>query len=310
MTEEKPKLHTNMKTTVSRITHLTHDAAEVAIKVPEDFKYYTGQFVMLKIENPREDENWYIIKPSHIYNSLKEAPKTIPQLAEQFKVEEKTVTTYITRLKDAVKEENGTYSAVEGAEVKDIIPPFQRAYSMGSTPTQPGEVNTMVKRDEPHGFMSKYLTQILQEGDEVTITGPHGHFYYTKGMGKNVMLIGAGSGITPLMGIIRYTADACPETKVTLLYSNKTTEDIIYKDELEQKQKENPNLKVIHTITREEWDGHTGRIETNFIKENCADLQNTLFYLCGPLKFGQAMKKLLLDELKIAPPNVKVEAYG
>ncbi|MBR9707053.1 MAG: hypothetical protein GOV15_01320, partial [Candidatus Diapherotrites archaeon] len=247
---DKTKLLT-VKTHISKITKLTHDAVEISIAIPKDvdFQYKPGQFVMMKIDNPRENKDWFMVKPSHAYNAIKNGSKTVKEISGKLNLDEKTVERFIQKLGDSVKDDNGTCQLTGKECPPDRMPPFQRAYSLGSTPTKSETINTMVK-EAPNGFMSKYLTRMLKEGDEVIITGPHGHFTYDESMSKNVVLIGAGSGITPLIGIARYCTDKKLDTKVTLLYSNRTTEDLIYEKELAELENENPNFKVVHTITR------------------------------------------------------------
>ena len=97
---------------------------------------------------------------------------------------------------------------------------------------------------------------------------------------------------------------------MTLLYSNKTPDDIVYKDEWQNFERENSNLKVVHTITENTtgWNVITGRIDEAMIREFCNDLDNTLFYICGPPGMVDAMQGILKG-MNITPQNVKVERF-
>ncbi|SHK57520.1 ferredoxin reductase [Thermocrinis minervae] len=187
---------------------------------------------------------------------------------------------------------------------------LRRAYSIANSPLKKGVLELTVKRT-PNGKASVILTEHTKVGDEFTIKGPYGKFYWVPQMGTSLVLIGAGSGIVPLMSILRHIALAgLHHVKATLLYSNTHFEEIIYRQELEDLDKL-PNIKVVHTLTRswpEDWKGYTGRINTQMILNEVEDIPANLYYLCGPPQFVDDMERILL-ELSVDKSQIKKEKY-
>ena len=176
----------------------------------------------------------------------------------------------------------------------------KRAFSMSSSPLQKDYLEITVKTTEDP-FFSDYLINYLEVGEIINVSGPHGIFYFNeKTSSKNVMLIGAGSGISPLMSILRYIKEKKLNINTHLIFSNKTKEEILWKEEIEQ-------YPHTFTLTRENWNGKTGRINKEMIQENLKE--NTDFYLCGPPLFVKDIEKILI-ELKIDKKNIKKEIYN
>ncbi len=188
---------------------------------------------------------------------------------------------------------------------------LRRAYSIASSPLTKDELAITVKRMEG-GKASVILTTQVKEGDTFLIKGPYGKFFWTEEMGKDIVLLGAGSGVVPLMCILRYIRDkGLRDVNATLLVSYTYYEEIIYREELQQLN-ELPNIKVVVTLTREQeerWKGRRGRINASMIREEVGDLSGKLFYLCGPPKFVDDMKTLLLGE-GVPKENIKTEKYN
>ncbi|MFN3870584.1 MAG: ferredoxin reductase [Aquificaceae bacterium] len=187
---------------------------------------------------------------------------------------------------------------------------LKRAYSIASPPTQRETLELTIKR-VPGGKASAFLTERVKEGDEFLIKGPYGKFLWVPHMGTNLVLIGAGSGIVPLMCILRYIVSANLEhVKATLLYSNTHYEEIIYREELEKLRKHS-NIKVVHTLTRSHpphWQGYTGRINTSMLLKEIEDIPTNLYYLCGPPAFVDDIAQMLL-ELGVDKEQIKKEKY-
>jgi len=187
---------------------------------------------------------------------------------------------------------------------------LNRSYSMSSTPADP-YLETAVKLE---GIGSNRI-HTMNPGDEIEIEGPFGHFTFEKDQADDIVLIGAGSGITPLMGILRHINQENIPTQATLFYSNKTPEDIVYRKELEQIGKENKNINCHFTITRSDeprsagWKGITGRITIETIKDKIKDIKKPLFYLCGPAQFVEDLKIALL-QAGVPKEHIKQERYG
>ena len=170
----------------------------------------------------------------------------------------------------------------------------QRAFSMSSSPTQKGFVETAVKEEE-NGFVSKYLNRIAELNDSVIISGPYGHFYFSEGESEEIVLLGAGSGITPLISILRCISDKKLSTRATLLYSNRLESDTIFFKELQELEEKNSNIKIIFTMTRQpDWAGEKGRITLDTVKKFVSDLSKPIYFICGSPDFSKSCKEFLL----------------
>ena len=136
----------------------------------------------------------------------------------------------------------------------------KRPFSMSSTPLQQKYLEVTVKSTED-GFVSEYFVNHLQPGELIAVTGPFGKFYFDeKNTKKNIMLIGAGSGISPLMSILRYINEKKLPTRTHIIYSNKTENEILWRKEIESISNSSKNFSYEFTLTREAWKGTTGRI--------------------------------------------------
>ena len=184
----------------------------------------------------------------------------------------------------------------------------QRAFSMSSSPTQKGFVETAVKEEE-NGFVSKYLNRIAELNDPVIISGPYGHFYFSELDSEEIVLLGAGSGITPLISILRYISDKKISTRATLLYSNRSESDTIYYKNLQELEQKNPNIKIVFTMTRQpEWQGENGRITLDTVKKFVSDFSKPIFFICGSPDFSKACKEFLLGG-GIQQEKIKTEQW-
>lgn len=187
---------------------------------------------------------------------------------------------------------------------------LKRAYSIASPPTQRDTLELTIKRT-PNGRASVFLTEHTKVGDEFLIKGPYGKFVWVPKMSTSIVLIGAGSGIVPLMCMLRYIiSSGLEQTKATLLYSNTNYEEIIYREEL-MKMERYPNIKVVHTLTRSwppDWKGYTGRINSDMIAKEIGRLSDNLYYLCGPPRFVDDMESLLLG-MGVERESIKKEKY-
>ena len=155
-------------------------------------------------------------------------------------------------------------------------------------------------------FKKKYNQ--LKVGDKIKLKGPMGIFVLDENA-KNIVFLGGGIGITPFRSMIKYSSDNKVPIKLKLIYSNKATDEICYKDEWSILERQNPNLKIVSTITEDpSWHGRKGRINEELIKEFCNDLNNTLFYICGPPAMVEGLFQLL-KIMNIPQQNIKVEKF-
>ena len=195
---------------------------------------------------------------------------------------------------------------------------IRRSYSMSSSPYTDVSLAITVKRIEG-GVASTYLTTQVKEGDVLEVMEPMGTFTppLDAEQARTVVLIGAGSGITPLMSIAKSVLMVEPESRVVLLYGNRTEESIIFKDQLAALQaKYKERFTLIHTLTQPspDWTGEVGRLnKTHLLKlmESlpALDKATTDYYLCGPDGLMEEAKRAL-DILAIPTERVHKESFG
>jgi len=177
--------------------------------------------------------------------------------------------------------------------------------SIASSPTE----NFLMFSTKISGSSFKKKFDWLKPGDKVKIKGPIGIFTLNESF-KNIVFLGGGIGITPFRNMIKYATDKKLPINLTLIYSNKTPDEICYREEWSIFEKQNPNLKVINTITEDQlWQGRKGRIDEGLIKEFCDDLSNTLFYICGPPAMVEGLSQLL-KSMNIPQQNIKIEKFA
>ncbi len=179
-----------------------------------------------------------------------------------------------------------------------------RAYSIANSPTTKTHLDITYKKA---GYFTSKMHE-LKEGDIVGIKGPYGKFTYDENF-KDVVLLAGGVGITPFKSYLEYVADKKLPNKVTLIFSNQTESDILYRKHLEDLDN-GKNIRVVFTLTRQEWNGLCGRIDAKCVKNVCGeDFANKIYYICGTGEFVKAMIELL-QKLNIAKESIKVENFG
>ena len=189
----------------------------------------------------------------------------------------------------------------------------QRSYSVASAPEQVGTIDLTVERLE-EGEVSPYLHDVLVVGDQIEVRGPiGGYFVWEAGMGGPLLLIAGGSGIVPLMAMLRHRAATGSRNPTRLLYSSRTPEDVIYRTELERLAAAGTGLDVIHTLTRAQpvgWTGYARRIDAEMLREVAAPLgTGAQAFICGPTLFVEAAASGLV-QLGIAPERIRTERFG
>lgn len=157
------------------------------------------------------------------------------------------------------------------------------AFSIASSPTENHLLfTTKIRPDSPY----KQALDKLEPGDQLSLLGPVGRFILPESTSNDIVMLGGGIAVTPLRGMIRFATDKQLPHKITLLYSNITPEDIVYKKQWKELESQNPNLRVVNTIThpeesKENWTGRTGRIDEALISEYVKNPSHTLLYVCG-----------------------------
>jgi ferredoxin-NADP reductase len=188
----------------------------------------------------------------------------------------------------------------------------QRSYSIASAPEDERLVLTVDRLDD--GEVSPYLTEVLMAGDKLEFRGPiGGYFTWEAKDGGLLLLVGGGSGVVPLVAMIRHRAAVGSEVPTRLLYSSRSYEEIIYRKELENLAARDGSLEVIHTLTRsrpEGWDGYDRRIDAEMLAEvGWAPDESPLAFVCGPTPLVEAVGAALVD-LGHSPARVKTERFG
>jgi len=189
----------------------------------------------------------------------------------------------------------------------------QRSYSVASEPGRRGEIDLTVERIED-GEVSTYMHDILQPGDKMEVRGPiGGYFVWDPESVEPLLLLAGGSGVVPLMSMLRHRMAVGNTTPARLLYSSRTFDDILYYDELQKLRGNGSGLEVFHTLTRahpEGWKGYVRRIDEPMLKEVIKPLgQVPQVFICGPtLMVESAANKLV--RLGLPPAQIRTERFG
>lgn len=175
---------------------------------------------------------------------------------------------------------------------------YKRSYSLASTPTRPGSLEITVKRDPNGGVVSNWLNDNLKEGDTLNVKGPYGKFTCARVVPPKILLLAAGSGIVPIMSMLRWLADTNARTDVILVLSFRTQYDMIFGDELKLIATRHKNIKLFITLTKEsliysQQFGLTGRVNEKMLAACVPDVPERVIYLCGPCAFMTETKQYL-----------------
>ena len=189
---------------------------------------------------------------------------------------------------------------------------YKRAYSLSSSALDRGHFEITIKRD---GKMGTSLVDWAEEGDSLWVIEPTGRFLpVLDPPDKHLICIAGGSGVTPFRAFVREATQLKLATKITVLYSVRTTHDVIFDEEFRALEKENPNFEFLVTCTRladnDPWEGRRGRIDAAWVKEQVGDLENTIFYACGPNALVDFSTNLVRDGLGVGKEQMLIEKWG
>jgi ferredoxin-NADP reductase len=176
----------------------------------------------------------------------------------------------------------------------------ERSYSIASSPLDEGEIELTIDR-LADGEVSPYFHDVVVEGDQVEVRGPFTSYFVWRGE-EPVMLVGGGSGVVPLMAMLRHRRRTMPDLPMRLVYSVRTAEDVIYEDELGD--------ETLLTFTREppdDWSGHRGHIDSELIGE--AGIDSGIGFVCGSNGFVETASQLLL-QAGFEPHRIRTERFG
>ena len=188
----------------------------------------------------------------------------------------------------------------------------QRSYSIASAPEDWRLVLTVDRLDE--GEVSSYLIDELMVGDRLELRGPIGGWFVWEARdGGPLLLVAGGSGVVPLMAMIRHRSSVGSDVPTRLVYSSRSYEEIIYRDELEGLAAQDDSLEVFHTLTRsrpEGWEGYDRRIDARMLSEVAwPPEESPVAFVCGPTPLVEAAASALVG-LGHDPARVKTERFG
>jgi ferredoxin-NADP reductase len=189
----------------------------------------------------------------------------------------------------------------------------ERSYSIASEPERAGEIDITVERIEG-GEVSPFLDDIVVPGDRIEVRGPiGGYFVWEAALGGPLLLVAGGSGVVPLMAMARHRARSGVGIPARLLFSSRTFDEIIYRDELDQLAAAGDGFEVIHTLTRGQppgWAGFSRRIDEAMLADALEPLgANTRAYACGPTALVEVVANGLV-RLGLPPDRVRTERFG
>jgi ferredoxin-NADP reductase len=187
----------------------------------------------------------------------------------------------------------------------------QRSYSIASGPDDDELVLTVERLED--GEVSPYLVDELRPGDELELRGPiGGYFVWDKSLGGPLLLVAGGSGVVPFRSMLRHWRAAGGEIPTRLVYSSRSLDEVIYRDELTALDAED-GADVHLTLTREwpeNWQGHRGRIDSQLLDELAwSPVEQPLAYVCGPSGFVEAVAEVLVGAGH-DPGRIRTERFG
>jgi ferredoxin-NADP reductase len=186
----------------------------------------------------------------------------------------------------------------------------ERSYSIASAPDGTRVELTVERLDD--GEVSPYLTDELRPGDQIELRGPvGGYFVWEPSQNGPLFLVAGGSGVVPLMAMIRLRVAVGSDVDTRLLFSSRSWDDVIYREELERLDRD--GLGVVHTLTRSQppnWTGYTRRVDAEMLSEvGPSPAQRPRVYVCGPTPFVEAVAEALV-QLGHNPQTIKTERFG
>jgi ferredoxin-NADP reductase len=202
----------------------------------------------------------------------------------------------------------------------------ERSYSIASEPERMGQIDITVERI-PDGEVSPFLHDVVVPGDRLEVRGPiGGYFVWDVSMAGPLLLVAGGSGVVPLMAMLRHRArglaadararaggGAVAASPTRLLFSSRSADEIIYREELDELAAVHDGFEVVHTLTRQQppgWSGYARRIDERMLAEVLDPLGSTTrAYICGPTALVETAANGLVA-LGFPPDRVRTERFG
>jgi ferredoxin-NADP reductase len=189
----------------------------------------------------------------------------------------------------------------------------ERSYSIASEPERGDEIDITVERIDD-GEVSPFLDDVVVTGDRLEVRGPiGGYFVWEASIGGPLLLVAGGSGVVPLMAMIRHRERADSRVPTRLLLSSRHAEEIIYREELDRLAGAIDGFEVFHTLTRSRppgWAGYDRRIDDRMLAEVLDPLGvKARVYICGPTALVEVAANALV-RLGLPPDRVRTERFG
>lgn len=197
--------------------------------------------------------------------------------------------------------------------------PTKRCYSISSSPTRPHLLSITVKRVPPSGegvppgLVSNWLHDHLKPGAKLRISGPMGDFSCVRHPGPRLLLISAGSGITPMLSMTRWLTDTAAAVDTVFLHTARTSADFVCRQELEWMAEQNPQLRLLLLTTRPEpgsrWPGLSVRLNLEVLRLGVPDFARRQIFCCGPDAFMADMRTMM-EKAGFPMANYHEESFG
>jgi ferredoxin-NADP reductase len=187
----------------------------------------------------------------------------------------------------------------------------QRSYSIASAPEDERLAITVERLDD--GEVSPYLAEELVVGDKLELRGPiGGYFVWEADQSGPLLLVGGGSGVVPLVAMLRHRAASGAAVPTRLLYSARSLEDVIYREELDRLAASDDQFELSYALTREQpagWTGYGRRVDEEILREIAYPNGEGVSFVCGPTRFVETVADGLVA-VGYAPERVRTERFG
>jgi ferredoxin-NADP reductase len=189
----------------------------------------------------------------------------------------------------------------------------ERSYSIASEPERIGQIDVTVERI-PDGEVSPFLQDVVVVGDRLEVRGPvGGYFVWESSMTEPLFLVAGGSGVVPLMSIVRHRARSGSSAPARLLFSSRGPDEVIYREELDRLAGAGSGFDVAYTLTRQQppgWTGYARRIDAQMLAEVLEPLgREARTYICGPTALVETAANALV-QLGSPPDRIRTERFG
>jgi ferredoxin-NADP reductase len=188
--------------------------------------------------------------------------------------------------------------------------PVTRSYSICSSPLQIGYIEITPKRVQ-NGYVSQFLNGRAQVGLTVKARGPYGTFCFDKSKHERIVLIAGGSGINPMIAMLRYIDDLCIQVNATLIYCVRTEQDVFFDNDFAALQGRLSRFRYVLVLSQpgSGWTGWKGRLRREILEREVEKASESTFFLCGPPPFME-LSRALLKDIGVETHKILQESFG